>query len=57
MRRKFEEMAESDDTVSAGENVVITAPTGVAAINVGGCTIHSFAGIGLGEKLHIFDCK
>mmetsp|Transcript_33576 Transcript_33576/g.32054 ORF Transcript_33576/g.32054 Transcript_33576/m.32054 type:complete len:659 (+) Transcript_33576:83-2059(+) len=49
MRRKFEEMAESDDTISARESVVITAPTGVAAINVGGCTIHSFAGIGLGE--------
>jgi Cdc6-like AAA superfamily ATPase len=28
MRRKFEEMAESDDTISARESVVITAPTG-----------------------------
>jgi ATP-dependent DNA helicase PIF1 len=29
--------------------VAVTAPTGIAAINIGGQTIHSFAGIGLGE--------
>lgn len=29
--------------------VAITAPTGVAAINIGGQTIHSWAGIGLGR--------
>jgi chromosomal replication initiation ATPase DnaA len=57
MRTKFGEMSETDDTISAGESVVITAPTGVAAINVGGCTIHSFAGIGLGEKSDIFYYK
>jgi len=35
----------------AGERVVqITASTGIAAVNVGGCTIHSFAGILLGNK-------
>jgi len=28
----------------------ITAPTGIAAINIGGSTIHSFAGIGLGKE-------
>jgi hypothetical protein len=27
----------------------VTAPTGIAALNVGGVTLHSFAGIGLGE--------
>lgn len=31
--------------------VAVTAPTGIAAINIGGQTIHSFAGIGLGEWL------
>lgn len=51
MRTKFGQMSQSDDTISAAYSVVITAPTGVAAINVGGCTIHSFAGIGLGETL------
>jgi ATP-dependent exoDNAse (exonuclease V) alpha subunit len=32
-----------------GVNVAITATTGVAAYNVGGQTIHSWAGIGLGD--------
>lgn len=27
----------------------VTAPTGIAALNVGGVTLHSFAGIGIGE--------
>jgi ATP-dependent DNA helicase PIF1 len=29
--------------------VAVTAPTGVAAVNVNGVTIHSFAGVGLGR--------
>ena len=29
-----------------GDCVAVTAPTGIAAINVGGITIHSFSGIG-----------
>ena len=33
--------------------VVVTAPTGVAAINVGGQTIHSFAGIGQSKIIMI----
>lgn len=34
----------------AGKEVHVVAPTGVAAINVNGTTIHSWAGIKLGEK-------
>jgi ATP-dependent DNA helicase PIF1 len=30
--------------------VAITAPTGIAGLNIGGSTIHSFAGIGLGKE-------
>jgi ATP-dependent DNA helicase PIF1 len=36
------------------EAVYVTATTGVAAVNVDGCTIHSYAGFGLG-KGHVFD--
>jgi ATP-dependent DNA helicase PIF1 len=31
-------------------SVAVTAPTGIAGLNIGGCTIHSFAGIGLGKE-------
>ncbi|KAG7099570.1 hypothetical protein E1B28_001400 [Marasmius oreades] len=31
-------------------SVAITAPTGIAGINIGGCTIHSFAGVRLGKE-------
>lgn len=30
------------------DSVAVTAPTGIAAVNINGVTVHSFAGIGLG---------
>jgi ATP-dependent exoDNAse (exonuclease V) alpha subunit len=33
-----------------GKVVAVTAPTGMAALAIGGRTIHSWAGIGLGDK-------
>lgn len=30
--------------------LAVTASTGIAAVNIGGCTLHSWAGIGLGDK-------
>ena len=34
---------------SAGRRVAVTASTGIASISIGGTTLHSWAGIGLGE--------
>ncbi|CAG8497454.1 9443_t:CDS:2 [Ambispora gerdemannii] len=31
------------------ESIAVTAPTGIAAVNVGGMTIHSFSGVGTGD--------
>jgi len=31
------------------DSVFVTASTGIAACNIGGCTLHSFAGVGVGE--------
>lgn len=33
-----------------GHNIAITAPTGIASLNIGGQTIHSWAGIRLGKE-------
>jgi ATP-dependent DNA helicase PIF1 len=32
------------------DSVAITASTGIAGLNIGGSTVHSFAGIGLGKE-------
>ncbi len=32
------------------KRVAITASTGIAALNIGGATLHSWAGIGLGKE-------
>ncbi len=45
MRYVIQELKRSKGT----EAVAVTAPTGIAAVNVGGSTIHSFSGIGLGR--------
>lgn len=39
-----------DKLRAAGRSVFVFAPTGIAGVNVGGTTIHSFADIGTGTK-------
>lgn len=39
------------------EGVAVTAPTGIAAININGMTVHSFAGIGLGLIHYIYSLR
>jgi ATP-dependent DNA helicase PIF1 len=49
-----------DMTHSMGKSIRVTAMTGVAAANVGGSTMHSWAGIGLGKsepRKHAFYIK
>lgn len=36
---------------SQGRTFSVTAPTGIAAINVSGNTIHSWSGVGLGKDV------
>lgn len=37
------------DSIDKGDRIAFTAPTGVAACNIRGMTIHAWAGIGLGK--------
>jgi hypothetical protein len=32
------------------QTLAITASTGIASVHIGGCTLHSWAGIGIGEE-------
>lgn len=41
-----------DISESSGKKVVITATTGLAAAQIGGQTVHSWSGIGIGASLH-----
>jgi ATP-dependent DNA helicase PIF1 len=41
--------APTDVAVPASPDVAVTASTGMAAVNIGGVTLHSWAGIGLGN--------
>ncbi len=34
-----------------GKNIVLTSSTGVSAYNIGGCTLHSWSGVVLSEKI------
>lgn len=36
--------------VNAPDAVAVTASTGIAACNIGGVTLHSFGGVGLGNE-------
>ncbi|KAK7064561.1 DNA helicase Pif1 like protein [Favolaschia claudopus] len=39
-----------DDPRRGFETLAVTASTGIAGLNIGGSTVHSFAGIGLGKE-------
>lgn len=33
-----------------GKTFAVAASTGIASVNIGGCTLHSWAGVGLGQE-------
>lgn len=40
-----------------GDSVYVTAPTGIAALNIGGITIHKYAGLGCSSNYKLNDLK
>lgn len=50
LRQKYAPKAKNDYWEASNDSVAVTASTGIAACNIGGCTLHSFAGVGLGQE-------
>lgn len=51
LRQKYApKNSKNDYWESSNDSVAVTASTGIAACNIGGCTLHSFAGVGLGQE-------
>ncbi|ORY32230.1 hypothetical protein BCR39DRAFT_42421 [Naematelia encephala] len=46
---KLDNLKAVDENKVEKWHLAITASTGMAAVNIGGCTLHSWAGIGLGQ--------
>jgi len=49
LRKKYNK-AKGDYWEPSNDAVAVCASTGIAACNIGGCTLHSFAGVGLGQE-------
>lgn len=51
LRQKYApKNSKNDYWEPSNDSVAVTASTGIAACNIGGCTLHSFAGVGLGQE-------